>query len=103
MKLSNGDLVVVLSGNYKGVGPAKVVSISYRQGVVSVDGVNRRVKHVKKGHVKSPQGGRVVVYLPIHVSNVAVYCKFCNKGVSIKSRLLDGKKCRVCCVCGSQI
>lgn len=103
MRITKGNLVVVLSGNYKGVGPVGVNSVDYGDGLVLIDGVNKRLKHVKRGHSKSPQGGRIEVCLPIHISNVAVYCKVCDKGVRVKCRVSEGKKNRVCCGCGSQI
>lgn len=102
MNVLKGELVVVLSGNHKGEGPVKVLSVGRRKGVVTLDGVNRRLRHVKRGHAKSPQGGRIELCLPIDISNVAPFCKVCNRGVSVRFRLAECRKIRVCSVCDSQ-
>lgn len=99
MKLRKEDFVVVLSGNYRGHGAAKVVSIDRVSNRAIVDGVGSALKHVKRGHPKSPQGGRVTVPVAIDVSNLALHCKSCDRGVRVRSQLIDGVKRRVCQKC----
>ncbi|HEY4260502.1 MAG TPA: 50S ribosomal protein L24, partial [Schlesneria sp.] len=58
----------------------------------------------RKGHPKSPQGGRLSVEMPIDASNVQVYCSKCNRGVRVVSRVdANGKKFRGCQKCGSPL
>jgi large subunit ribosomal protein L24 len=99
MKLRREDLVVVRSGNYRGQGPAKIVSIDRDSHRAIVEGINNALKHVKRGHPKSPQGGRVTIPVPIDISNLALHCPSCNRGVRVKVQLVDGAKRRVCGRC----
>ncbi len=96
MKLRRDDLVVVVSGNFKGQGPAKISSIALNSNRAIVEGVSSALKHVKKGHPKSPQGGRVTIPVAIDVSNLAIFCQNCNRGVRVNSVVIDGRKVRVC-------
>ena len=96
MKLRRDDMVVVISGNFKGQGPAKIVSIGRDSKRAIVEGINSALKHVKRGHPKSPQGGRVTIPVSIDVSNLAIFCQNCNRGVRVKSLVVDGLKSRVC-------
>ena len=99
MKLRKGDMVVVLSGNYRGQGPAKVSAIGVDFKRVFLEGIGNALKHVKRGHSKSPQGGRVSVPISIDVSNVAPHCQNCNSAVRLKILFVDGGKVRTCCKC----
>ncbi len=99
MKLRREDMVVVLSGNFRGQGPSKIVSIDRDSRRAIVEGINNALKHVKRGHPKSPQGGRVTIPVAIDVSNLALHCSNCNRGVRVKSQMIDGAKRRVCCRC----
>jgi large subunit ribosomal protein L24 len=96
MKLRREDMVVVLSGNFRGQGPAKIVSINRGSKRAIVEGINSAVK---RGHPKSPQGGRVTIPVAIDVSNLALHCPSCNRGVRVKSQVVDGAKRRVCSRC----
>ena len=99
MKLRKEDMVVVLSGNFRGQGPAKIVSIDRDSKRAIVEGINTALKHVKRGHPKSPQGGRVTIPVAIAVSSLALHCSSCNRGVRVNSQFIDGAKCRVCTKC----
>ena len=99
MRLLKEDMVVVLSGNFRGQGPAKIVSLDRDKGRAIVEGINTALKHVKRGHPKSPQGGRVTIPVAIDVSNLALHCLTCNRGVRVKSQVIDGTKRRVCVRC----
>lgn len=62
------DSVKVLAGNEKG----RVGKVLFRkQDRVLVEGMNIRTKHVKKSQA-NPQGGKVQMEAPIHVSNLAL-------------------------------
>ena len=69
-----------------------------------VEGVNRVYKHVKRGHPKSPQGGRLSREMPIDISNVLLYCDACSRGVRIGYRYeADGSKVRHCKKCNKSL
>ena len=99
MRLRRDDFVMVLSGNFRGQGPAKIVSIDADNGTAQVDGIGRALKHVKRGHPKSPQGGRVTIPVPIQISKIALHCPKCSRGVRAKFTMVDGLKCRICGRC----
>lgn len=104
MRILKGDLVVVRTGDGHGGTPRKVIRIVEGGDRVVVEGINRVYRHVKKGHPKSPQGGRLSVELPIDASNVLVYCPKCNRGVRIASRKDEGgNKYRGCRKCGAAL
>jgi len=101
MKIQRGDSVVVISGNSAGPNPRKVIQIVKGGRKVLVEGVNRVLKHVKRGHPKSPQGGRLNLEMPIDSSNIMFYCDSCRKGVKIGFRYTStGAKERHCRACG---
>lgn len=79
-KVRKGDTVVVLAGNAKGQRGTVVACVGDR---VVIGGVNMRKRHVKKSQAH-PQGGRIDVEAPIHVSNVRA-CD--NEGHPLKLRV----------------
>jgi len=70
MKLKRNDLVVVISGTQKGQS-GRVLRVMTESDRVLVQGVNLRFKHIRRSQ-KNPQGGRVQIEMPIHVSNIAL-------------------------------
>ena len=99
MRLRRDDFVIVLSGDFRGQAPSKVVSISGERGVAYIEDVGVVLKHVKRGHHKSPQGGRVLVPSAIKLSKIALYCSKCGRGVRVKQLVVDGVKKRACGRC----
>lgn len=100
MKIRKGDLVVVTAGDDSSASPRKVLEVLGTSGKVVVEGINRVFKHVKRGHPKSPQGGRLSKEMPVDASNLAVFCDKCGKGVRVGySYAEDGTKRRVCKKC----
>ncbi len=69
MKIHTGDLVLVITGKDKGK-QGQVVRVFPEDQRVVVEGVNMRVRHIKK----TPQqaGSRVTFEASMHVSNVMV-------------------------------
>ena len=101
MKIKKGDSVVVVTGDEKGPAVRKVVSVVDGGRKLVIEGVNRVFKHVRRGHPKSPQGGRLQVELPIDASNVRLHCSSCNKPTRVGYRFgADGAKERFCKKCG---
>ncbi len=104
MRILKGDMVVVRTGDDSAKNPRRVLRIVEGGARIVVEGVNRVYRHVKKGHAKSPQGGRLSIELPIDVSNVQVYCPKCDRGVRVGSRTdAAGAKFRGCRKCGSSL
>jgi large subunit ribosomal protein L24 len=67
--------------------------VDRKSGKLVVEGVNRVLKHVKRGHPKSPQGGRLQTELAIDASNVALIDPQTNKPTKVSVRVnADGSK-----------
>jgi large subunit ribosomal protein L24 len=104
MKIKRGDQVVVISGNQASSTPHKVTQVLNGGSKVLIEGINRVFKHVKRGHPKSPQGGRLNLEMPIDTSKVMFYCGSCNKGVRVGFRFQpNGGKERFCKSCGTAL
>jgi len=95
--------VQVVAGDDAGPAPHKVIQ-ALGEGKLLVEGINRVFKHVRRGHPKSPQGGRLNLEMPIDSSNCLLYCDSCNRGTRAGYRYLDnGGKERFCRKCGSSL
>ncbi|MFN0055238.1 MAG: 50S ribosomal protein L24 [Planctomycetales bacterium] len=104
MKIKRGDMVQVIAGDEAGATPRKVLQVLDEGKKVLVEGVNRVYKHVKRGHPKSPQGGRLSREMPIDISNVLLYCNGCGRGVRVGYKYTaDGAKIRHCRKCQANL
>jgi len=100
MKIKKGDQVVVIAGDDAPCGPRQVVQVLDGGQKMIVQKVNRVYKHVKRGHPKSPSGGRLQMEMPIQSSNVMYYCEACQKPVRLGVRYDEnGAKVRYCKKC----
>lgn len=100
MKIKKGDMVVVISGDEAASTPRRVSEVLDAGAKVVVEGVNVVQRHVKRGHPKSPQGGRLRFEKPIFASNVMYYCEACKRPVRIGFRFTaEGVKERFCKKC----
>lgn len=100
--LKKNDTVVALTGKDKGKS-GKVLRIDTEKSRVVVEKLNV-VKRHRKPTQASPQGGIVEKELSIAISNVALMCKKCDKGVRVARKVLeDGSKVRICKKCGETI
>jgi large subunit ribosomal protein L24 len=88
MHVKKGDMVQVISGDSKGV-TAKVLRVIPEKSRVLVEGVNMAFKHVRPSQ-KSPQGGRIRIEKPVHLSNVLPVSPKSGKGVRVRFET-DGK------------
>lgn len=103
-RIRRGDSVVVITPDDAKNVPRKVIQVLDGGKRVVVEGANRAFKHVRRGHPKSPQGGRLNLEMPIDSSNVMIYCDSCRKGVRVGFRFLDdGTKERHCRKCGASM
>lgn len=102
MRIKTNDVVVVLSGDDKGV-RGKVLSVDQKAGKAVVEGVGKVYKHVKRSR-NNPQGGRLSMEMPIQLSNVALLCQACGKPTRLGARFLpDGSKERYCKKCDAAL
>jgi large subunit ribosomal protein L24 len=101
--IKKDDIVKIITGDSKGK-TGKVLRVIKDKSQVIVEGHNRRYKHVRPSK-KSPQGGRVQIEQPIHISNVlpvnpksdkATRVRFETDKKGIKKRIaLDGTELSV--------
>ena len=98
MKIRKNDTVLVIAGKDKGK-KGKVRFAYPKNERLFVEGINFVKKHSRaKGAAR--QAGIIEREAPIHVSNVMLLCKRCNRPTRIGFQFLeDGKKVRVCGVC----
>ena len=110
MKIKRGDSVVIIAGRVAAETPRskqtprRVIQVLEGGKKVVVEGVNLVYKHVRRGHPKSPQGGRLRLEMPIHGTNVMFYCDKCQQGVRLGLRYRpDGVKERFCRKCKTAV
>lgn len=84
-RVRTGDFVIVISGKCKN-NKGKVISVDSDR--VVIDGVNKKMRHIKKTQ-DSP--GRVdSFFAPVHISNV-MHCVN-DQPVKVGFTMIDGKK-----------
>ncbi len=93
MKIKSGDTVIVVSGKYKKT-TGKVVKAFPELNKVVIEGVNLRTKHQKPTQ-GNPEGKKVEIYAPIHVSNVMILDPKKNVPTRVGYKIINGKKVRV--------
>ena len=102
LKVKKGDKVILLSGKDKGK-TGKIVKSLISQSRVIVEGLNLVKKHVRR-RSESETGGIREVPSSIHISNAALYCNNCNRGVRFGVKISDDKtKIRICKRCNRPI
>lgn len=103
IKIKKGDMVTVLTGKKQDRGKiGKVLRVYPKKGRILVEGINIAKKSMKADPQKNKQGGIQHEEMPLHISNVKIYCSKCNKPVKIRMKFSpDGKrKFRICNKCG---
>ena len=101
MSIKKGDLVVVLSGKDKGK-QGKVLTAMPKSGKVVVEKVNMVSRHTKP-RKQGDQGGILQKEAPLYACKVMRVCPKCDKTTRAASKIVDGKKVRVCKHCGAEI
>jgi len=97
--IKKNDQVYVLSGKDRGKS-AKVLKVFPDKNRAIVEGLNNIQKHTRPNPQKNIKGGILPKEAPIHISNLMVVCKRCNKRARIGiSEQADGRKVRVCKNC----
>jgi large subunit ribosomal protein L24 len=98
MSIRKDDMVQVITGNDKGK-VAKVLRVLHDQNKAYVEGVAQVYRHTKPNR-QNQQGGRITKERAIDLSNVALYCGKCSKGVRVGRRFAaNGQKERYCKNC----
>jgi len=103
MRIKRNDMVYVLSGKDSGK-TGKVLRVFLDKNKAIVEGINFIQKHTRPNPQKNVKGGILPKESPIHISNLMVVCKHCNKRARVGASLTqDGKKTRVCRKCGESL
>ncbi|OHB17551.1 MAG: 50S ribosomal protein L24 [Parcubacteria group bacterium RIFCSPHIGHO2_01_FULL_45_26] len=92
IKIKKGDTVIVNSGKDKGK-KSKVLRVITDTGRIIVEGVGE-VKKRRKPKKSNEKGQMLVMATPIHVSNVALFCGTCTKGVRTRVKMEGAKPAR---------
>lgn len=94
MHIKKGDMVEVIAGDYKGA-TGRVLRVIPEENKVVVQGQNTAKKHVRPSR-RNPQGGRISVEQPIHISNVLPVNPKSSKGSRVRYQVgSNGSKKRV--------
>jgi large subunit ribosomal protein L24 len=94
LHVKKGDTVQIMTGDHKGQ-TGRVLRVDPDKNIVIVQGQNIVKKHVRPSR-RSPQGGRIGVEQPIHISNVLPVSPKSSKGARVHYTLgEDGSKKRV--------
>ncbi|MHC4616214.1 MAG: 50S ribosomal protein L24 [Planctomycetota bacterium] len=92
--IKKGDTVEIIAGDHKGA-TGRVLRVIPEKNKVVVQGHNLAKKHVRPSR-RNPQGGRISVEQPIHISNVLPVSTKSSRGSRVRFRLdKDGSKKRV--------
>jgi len=79
--IKKGDMVQVIAGDNKGK-TGKVMKVIRDKDRVVIEKLNLAYKHVRPSQ-KNPQGGRIRVEQPIHISNVLPISTKTGKGTRV--------------------
>ena len=94
LHIKKGDTVEIISGDHKGA-TGRVLRVIPEKSKVIVQGHNLVKKHVRPSR-KNPQGGRINVEQPLHISNVLPVSPKNSKGTKVKFQVdKNGAKKRV--------
>ncbi len=94
MHVKKGDMVEIIAGDHKGA-TGRILRVIPESSKVLVQGHNVAKKHVRPSR-RNPQGGRISVEQPIHISNVLPVNPKSSRGTRVHYELgKDGSKKRV--------
>ena len=94
LHVKKGDMVEITAGDHKGA-TGRVLRVIPEKNSVIVQGHNVAKKHVRPSR-KNPQGGRVNVEQPIHMSNVLAVNPKSSRGSRVRYEVnKKGNKVRV--------
>ena len=94
LHIKKGDMVEIIAGDHKGA-TGRVLHVYPKKNKVVIQGHNIAKKHVRPSR-RNPQGGRVNVEQPIHISNVLPINPKGSRGSRVHYQLSkDGSKRRL--------
>jgi len=94
LHIKKGDMVEIIAGDHKGA-TGRVLRVIPGKNKVVVQGHNVVKKHVRPSR-RNPQGGRINVEQPIHISNVLPVDPKNSRGSRVRYQISeDGSKKRV--------
>ena len=94
LHVKKGDTVEIISGDHKGA-KGTILRVLTEKNKVIVQGHNLVKKHVRPSK-QNPQGGRISVEQPIHISNVLPVNPKSSKGSKVRYSIeADGTKKRM--------
>jgi len=94
LHIKKGDMVEIIAGDHKGA-TGRVLRVYPEKNEVVVQGHNIVKKHVRPSR-RNPQGGRISIEQPIHISNVLPVNPKSSKGSRVRYQLSkDGTKKRM--------
>jgi len=110
MKIKKGDMVLIISGKYRGKRGKVLKAFPARPGgypKILVEGINLVKKH-QRPRTTGEKGQIIEILKPIGVSNTKLLCPKCGKatrvGYKIKSNVKGQiSKVRICKKCGQEI
>jgi len=92
--VKKNDTVEIIAGDDKGA-IGRVLRVIPEKNLVVIQGLNIAKKHVRPSR-KNPQGGRINVERPLHISNVLPVNTKTSKGERVSYKIgKDGRKKRV--------
>jgi large subunit ribosomal protein L24 len=84
LHVKKGDMVQIIAGDHKGA-TGRVLHVYPNDQTVIVQGQNLAKKHVRPSR-RNPQGGRIGVEQPLHISNVLPVNPKTSKGSRVRYR-----------------
>jgi large subunit ribosomal protein L24 len=94
LHVKKGDMVQIIAGDHKGA-TGRVLRVVPAGNKVVIQGHNMAKKHVRPSR-KNPQGGRINIEQPIHISNVLPLNPKSSRGGRVRYQVGDdGSKKRV--------
>ena len=102
LRIKKDDIVAVMAGKDRGK-KGKVIEIFSNERRALVENINL-VKKARRRTQQNQKGGIVDIEASIHLSNLMLVCKQCNKPAKFKIAVLaDGAKIRECKKCGAAL
>jgi large subunit ribosomal protein L24 len=94
LHVKKGDMVEIIAGDQKGA-TGRVLRVVPKKHCVVIQGHNIVKKHVRPSR-KNPQGGRINIEQPVHISNVLPVNPKTSKGSKVRYQVeADGSKKRL--------
>lgn len=102
VRIKKNDTVMVRTGRDRGK-TGKVLRVFPKEHRAIVEGINFVKKHMRRTR-EEQQGGIIQKETPINLSNLAIFCKGCNRPTRVGVKMLsDGGKSRYCKKCNEVI